>query len=136
MSKEITKPCLAYTLICDDIRQEIGGKTIIIGLYNDNVKVPEIPFHLDKLCFMCYFRNINGAYKFNFSILGPTNSKEIIHNANTVIPEESQEGIFNITVSSLDILEKGNYKVKITLTKEEEESSYTFEYYHEFVVTC
>jgi len=44
-----------YTLICDEVRQENNGKLIIIGLYTDEMAVPEIPFQLPALSFLYTF---------------------------------------------------------------------------------
>lgn len=33
-----------YAIVCDDIRQEISGKLIVIGLYTSNIGVPYYPF--------------------------------------------------------------------------------------------
>lgn len=40
----------AHVVYCDDIRQEIGAKTSLIGLYNGQLGVPEYPCALPKLC--------------------------------------------------------------------------------------
>lgn len=38
------------TLFCDDIRQEIGGKISLIGVYSGVLLVPEFPATLPKMC--------------------------------------------------------------------------------------
>lgn len=40
-----------YTIICDEVRQENNGKFIIIGVYNGNITIPQIPFMLPSLTF-------------------------------------------------------------------------------------
>jgi len=39
-----------YTIFCDDIRQEIGGKFSYIGVYSGFMFVPAFPITLPKLC--------------------------------------------------------------------------------------
>jgi hypothetical protein len=39
-----------FTIFCDDIRQEIGGKLSYIGVYNAQMFVPSFPITLPKLC--------------------------------------------------------------------------------------
>jgi hypothetical protein len=40
-----------YTIICDDVRREDNGKMMLIGVYNDKIVVPQIPFQLPTLTF-------------------------------------------------------------------------------------
>lgn len=40
------------TTICDDIRQEVGGKFSLIGVYNGVMYVPQFPVTLPKLWIM------------------------------------------------------------------------------------
>lgn len=42
----------AVGLFCDDVRQEIGGTTTIVGLQPDNMLVPQFPCTLLKLTFV------------------------------------------------------------------------------------
>jgi hypothetical protein len=46
-----------YTLICDDVRQEVTGKLMLIGLYMGNITVPQIPFLLPALTFFHVFES-------------------------------------------------------------------------------
>jgi len=43
--------CHKYTLVCDECRQEINGKFIILGLYTPDIVVPQIPMTLPSLTF-------------------------------------------------------------------------------------
>ncbi len=40
-----------YTLVCDEVRQEVTGKFLIIGVYTGGIVVPQIPFMLPSLTF-------------------------------------------------------------------------------------
>jgi len=40
-----------YTLVCEDVRQEINGKFIILGLYTPDIVFPQIPTTLPSLTF-------------------------------------------------------------------------------------
>jgi len=46
-----------YTIICDEVRQEINGKFIIIGVYQGTITIPQIPFVLPSLTF---FQTLEG----------------------------------------------------------------------------
>jgi hypothetical protein len=41
-----------YTLMCDEIRQEITGKLILIGLYTPDISAAQIPIQLPSLTFL------------------------------------------------------------------------------------
>jgi len=40
-----------YTLMCDEVRQEVSGKFIVIGLYTPGITVPQFPIVLPVLTF-------------------------------------------------------------------------------------
>lgn len=40
----------AHSTFCDDVRQEIGNKTSLMGLYSGELFVQELPAALSKLC--------------------------------------------------------------------------------------
>lgn len=37
-------------IYCDDVRQEVGGKQSLIGVYNTDMILPSLPVTLPKLC--------------------------------------------------------------------------------------
>ena len=39
-----------FTILCDDIRQEIGNKISLMGVYGKDIVVPFFPFTFPKLC--------------------------------------------------------------------------------------
>jgi len=57
--KEISTP-YGYTIFCDDIRQEEGGKTSFMGVYRGLMTLPAIPMTLPKFCLaIWYFERAN-----------------------------------------------------------------------------
>jgi hypothetical protein len=56
-----------YTLLCDEIRQEINGKYIILGLYTPDIIVPSVPFVLPVLSFFCGLESDQGG-EFDFQV--------------------------------------------------------------------
>ena len=64
---QIKAPKHEFTLLCDDIRQEMGGKTSLMGLYDHHIVVPQVPFTLPKVCFYTRFSRMDGQFKFGFS---------------------------------------------------------------------
>lgn len=41
-----------YTIMCDDLRQEVGGKLILIGCYMGSIAVPHVPIAIPGLTFV------------------------------------------------------------------------------------
>jgi hypothetical protein len=46
-------PQIAFSLVCDDVRREDNGKLIIIGVYGENITVPQTPTNL-ILCLVLF----------------------------------------------------------------------------------
>lgn len=46
----------AHATYCDDVRQEIGNKISLIGVYTSSLIVPKLPFTLPKLCIVLNVR--------------------------------------------------------------------------------
>ena len=47
-------------IICDDLRTEINGKDIIIGIYSENIIVPKFPANLLLSLWAQFFANRSG----------------------------------------------------------------------------
>jgi hypothetical protein len=129
---QIKAPKHEFTLLCDDIRQEMGGKTSLMGLYDHHIVVPQVPFVLPKVCFYTRFSRMDGTFKFSFSIVSPGGErKDIIRDSNVEIPEGAKEGTFNVIASPFEVGAEGVYEVIIGLTK----GADRFEYVYKFAIS-
>ena len=129
---QIKAPKHEFTLLCDDIRQEMGGKTSLMGLYDHHIVVPQIPFVLPKVCFYTRFSRMDGTFKFSFSIVSPGGErKDIIRDSAVEIPEGAKEGTFNVIASPFEVGAEGVYEVIIGLTK----GADRFEYVYKFAIS-
>jgi hypothetical protein len=45
-------PRTAWTIVCDDVRNEIGNKVSYMGVYQSEIIVAQFPASLSKLCFV------------------------------------------------------------------------------------
>jgi len=125
-------PIHQFTLICDDIRQEMGGKTSLMGLYDHHIVVPELPFTLPKVCFYTRFTNITGKFKFGFAITAPGGEKrQIIDGSDVEIPAGANEGTFNVIASPFDAQAEGVHEVNISL----EQGDTKYEYVYKFAIS-
>lgn len=48
-----------WTIVCDDIRQEVGNKFSYMGLYGPQIFVPALPATLPKLCAIIHLRTLS-----------------------------------------------------------------------------
>jgi hypothetical protein len=129
---QIKAPKHEFTLLCDDIRQEMGGKTSLMGLYDHHIVVPQVPFVLPKVCFYTRFSRMDGTFKFSFSIVSPGGErKDIIRDSDVEIPDGAKEGTFNVIASPFEVGAEGVFEVIIGLTK----GADRFEYVYKFAVS-
>lgn len=129
---QIKAPEHKFTLLCDDIRQEVGGKVSIIGLYDHHIVVPHVPYILPKICFYIRFSSMYGSFKFNFSIISPDNNcKDIVLNNDIEVPQQAKESTFTVVASPFEVNQPGIYEVIIGLTKNIDK----FEYIYKFAIT-
>lgn len=121
-----------FTLLCDDIRQEMGGKTSLMGLYDHHIVVPQVPFTLPKVCFYTRFSRMDGDFKFSFAIVAPNGDrKEVIRDSDVQIPEGAKEGTFNVIAAPFEVVADGVYEVILGLTK----GADRFEYVYKFAIS-
>ena len=64
-------PKFNYAIICDDIRQEIGNKISLIGIYTKDIFVTKFPFMFPKLCFAIDYDYIKGGDNFSIELSDP-----------------------------------------------------------------
>lgn len=129
---QVNAPKHEFTILCDDIRAEMGGKTSLMGLYDHHIVVPKVPFDLPKVCFYTKFSKMDGQFKFSFSIASPNGDrKDVIKDSDVQIPEGATEGTFNVIASPFTANSEGLYEVIIGLTK----GSERFEYVYKFAIS-
>lgn len=63
-------PDLQCSLICEDVRQEVNGNFIIIGVINF-IRVPQLPVTALKLCFFNRWTAGFGPFTENVRLIGP-----------------------------------------------------------------
>jgi hypothetical protein len=78
-----TPPTLSEFLVCDDIRQEVGNKVSLIGVYAGGSVVlsagTTAPQLIPSLCFFARFTNGDGQYTVLTSLIDP--SGNAVHKA-------------------------------------------------------
>lgn len=65
-----TKPSLSFTLLCDDVRQEVGGKISIMGIFED-IYAPVFPAVHPRLATINEWSDGAGEFETALKILSP-----------------------------------------------------------------
>ena len=58
------------TIICDDIRQEVGRKLSLIGIYSEAIIVSKVPARLAKLCIFQRWKGSDQPRSFRLEVKG------------------------------------------------------------------
>ena len=86
---------LLYTLLCDDVRIEMGNKISLMGIFQ-NIMVEKLPVSLIKFAVINHWRG-SGNHETEIRILSPDKSNMIVTSQPTKI--ELAEGGFTDNVS-------------------------------------
>ncbi len=111
------KPNFEYTIICDDIREEVNNKLSFIGVYGSNILVSKIPFVFPKLCFITSYKNIREGDLISIQLKTPS-GKQLGKTINAKAPQQIKDFASFLTFaifSPLNIKEEGLHKLLLTL---------------------
>ncbi|MFN0140758.1 MAG: DUF6941 family protein [Pyrinomonadaceae bacterium] len=86
---------LVYTLLCDDVRIEMGNKISLMGIFQ-NIMVEKLPVSLIKFAVINHWRGA-GNHETEVRILSPDKSNLVVTSQPTMI--ELAEGGFTDNVS-------------------------------------
>lgn len=114
-------PKLVYHFICDDIRQELGNKISLMGIYPGNVMFMPIPSVIPKLCFHLEFSQLRPADNLEIQFLDQDNKKVISIN-NIKVPEKKPRlsvGVLEVGFLGINIKKEGTYRLVIAFGEEE-----------------
>ncbi len=88
-------------LVCDDVRREISGKEILIGVYAHNVYVSLIPVNLIVTLYMRALFAQRESYNINFRVLGPSGIQVTPEVSLTFPPPPDFESAFPIVLGGI-----------------------------------
>ena len=86
---------LVYTLLCDDVRLEMGNKVSLMGIFQ-NIMVERLPVSLIKFAVVNHWRG-RGTYQTEVRIMSPDKTNLVVTSQNTDI--ELAPGGFTDNVS-------------------------------------
>jgi hypothetical protein len=64
------KPTVSFTIICDDVRQEVGGKVSLMGLF-ENIYAAKFPAIHPRLAILTEWSDGAGEFEVKTSLLSP-----------------------------------------------------------------
>ncbi len=67
---DAVKPSLNFTIICDDIRQEMGGKLSLMGLF-ENSYAPKFPAVHPRIAILSEWSGGHGEFGIRMRIMAP-----------------------------------------------------------------
>lgn len=88
----VKKPKYEYSIICDDIRQEVGNKLSFMGIYGPDIVVPEVPFTFPQLCAAISYKDVKSGDSFSVKITDPA-GKLIGKPIKGSVPQDAEGGI-------------------------------------------
>ncbi len=109
------KPKLIFSIICDDIREEVGNKLSFMGAYGNDIFIPRTPYVFPQICFAIFYKNIKSGDSFLIN-LKDSSDKALSKPINGSIPEEVkniQKFTMLAKYSPLKISKIGTYKLEI-----------------------
>jgi hypothetical protein len=107
-------------IICDDIRVEVSGKQILIGVYADVLLFPQLPTQISKLVFRIQVSPIEANLSnLKFIIRSPSN--DVVANVDGVLPKYNVAEPVLITMGVVGLaVGPGTYTVELGLDQEPE----------------
>jgi len=114
------QPKYEYTIICDDIRQEIGNKLTFVGTYQDLIIISKLPYIFPKLCFFVQYKDIRAGDKFSLELTDPL-GKRIDKAINMTAPVGPKVGKLRLSAvfSPIKVEKEGRYTLSITVNDNE-----------------
>jgi hypothetical protein len=118
------KPKLVYSIICDDVRQEINNKLSYIGTYgpfDTLVGVSKLPYVFPKFCICLFCKDVQEGDFFSSKLMAPS-GKELGKSIEGAIPEgtKPQSGFVAFAVyTPLRLEEEGTHTFSITFNENE-----------------
>lgn len=83
MANTKIKPRLSYTILCDDVRQEMGGKFSLMGLF-ESIYANTFPAIHPRFAIVNEWIGGKGEFKVKIRILSP-NKKEILSESEAIL---------------------------------------------------
>jgi len=110
------KPDLVYSVLCDDVRQEMNGKFIFIGVFQ-NIWAQNFPAAHHRICIANSWYNGIGEFHARSAIIAPDKKTKIIESVpvKIALTEENRGSIVVNFFQNVRFAEPGLYWVEVSL---------------------
>lgn len=103
----------AHAIFCDDVRHEIGNKTSYMGVYSEQLLVPQFPFLLPKLCVMA---SVVTGLEEPFEELAVRLLKDDEVLAEVIVPHEKLENPLPLPINDADLAQVLKFQTVFVLS--------------------
>ena len=119
---------LRSVIICDDVRQEVSGKEILIGVYSYSMLFPSFPSIVPKLVIRIFMDLLDRTAK-NFELNWKDPNGTPIANFKTQLPQAipNEPLLLGFLIGPLTFNIEGVYPVELSLENEPAETIYDME---------
>ena len=100
-------------IICDDARQEMTGKEILIGVYNDTIVVERLPATLVKFVIRVAIRVSKDHFfkKFSLQVIDEAKNKIVDANQDITMPPPDPNMLIGVQLQNLTFAQSGTHEV-------------------------
>jgi len=119
MTKIEKRPKLIDWMICDDIRREINRKLTFVGVYQDIIGVPTLPFTLPQLSILTKWDTSKVSIKnFEMKIIQPDKNMigPVIGELEPSL-EDKQRTFIQVGITPFQIPVAGKYEIVMKINK-------------------
>lgn len=108
-------PKLINTIVCDDVRIEVGNKISYMGIYRNEIIINgPFPFRFSKLCFIQKFKNNQGTVSIRQILLAPSGKELAKIEINNIAQSPKEKNFLEMQAifDGLVVEEVGEYRMK------------------------
>jgi hypothetical protein len=114
MSKKGHK--IVSVIICDDIRKEASGKQTLVGVYNKDIIIPNIPSTLSQLFFRVGIELERTDFKrIHFVVTSPSRKKVGDQSGEITIQDGTNHLTLGLKAEQPTFVETGTYTIRLGL---------------------
>jgi len=113
MNENINKIVVQSALICEDIRFEINGKHILVGVYSSDIGVSQFPTRMSLCSWVQFYSKIAGDVQIGIRVITP---KEIdVFNMTGTARFQQEETVATILIPNFDfeIQQEGDFLIQL-----------------------
>jgi len=115
----VSKFKFRYFIVCDDIRQEAGGKSTLVGVYEGSLIVPVFPIVINKLVFRVSVILVDDSKNFTMKVKSEED-RELLGVTHAIINQTSGD-IINVQIFAQMVSFQAPTKLRVFFGLDDEE---------------